>query len=490
MRFKVSGMFSLAVLALIASPMAQAQDPGWYLGANIGQSKAKIDDNSIRNGLLAADFTAVSLDDHNKNTGFKIYTGYQFNRYFALEGGYFNLGQVGYDAATTPLGNLNGKLKYQGLNLDALGFLPLGARFSLFGRVGLTYGQTKDSFTGTGQVDVMDPNPSQHAFNPKVGVGLQYEVSHRIALRAEVERYRLDDAIGNRGDVDLASLGLLVRFGHAAPAPVAQDPAPEPVVAVVAPPPPPAAAPAPPATRFYCSVLDIQFNIDKDDIQVEDKEKLKVVGTFMTKYPATTALIEGHSDNVGSAEHNLELSKHRAESVVTYLENNYQIDASRLTTAGYGSTRPVADNDTEEGKRQNRRIDAIISCASDVEGLAVAPARITMALMVEFDEDKTVIKPEYNLELARLADYLKANPNVNATVEGHTGNLHGTPAHNLEVSEARAQHVVDDLVNNLGVSRSRLTATAFGRDRRYAYNTSAETQQENRRVNVIFTYSK
>jgi OOP family OmpA-OmpF porin len=84
--------------------------------------------------------------------------------------------------------------------------------------------------------------------------------------------------------------------------------------------------------------------------------------------------------------------------------------------------------------------------------------------------------------------FLKANPTVTATVEGHTGNLHGTPAHAQEVSSMRAQHVVDYLVDNFGVSASRLTASGLGSNRRFAYNTSVEGQQENRRVNIIIDY--
>ena len=52
-------------------------------------------------------------------------------------------------------------------------------------------------------------------------------------------------------------------------------------------------------TEEYCSILDIQFEIDQDDIQREEKERLSVLGTFMDKYPDSTALIEGHTDNVG-----------------------------------------------------------------------------------------------------------------------------------------------------------------------------------------------
>jgi OOP family OmpA-OmpF porin len=208
----------------------------------------------------------------------------------------------------------------------------------------------------------------------------------------------------------------------------------------------------------------------------------------MTKYPATSAVIEGHSDNVGAAEHNLNLSKARAQSVVAYLTNTLHIDASRLSSVGYGDTRPIADNGTEEGKRQNRRIDAVIACVTDVAGLNVAPARMTMALSVEFDQNKAEVKPEFDGELNKVAVYMKANPTCTATVEGHTGNLQATPALAMEISRRRAQNVVNYLVDHQGIDRSRLTAAGFGDNRRFAYNTSKEGELENRRVNVIINY--
>jgi OOP family OmpA-OmpF porin len=210
----------------------------------------------------------------------------------------------------------------------------------------------------------------------------------------------------------------------------------------------------------------------------------------MAKYPDTTAVIEGHADNVGTPEHNLTLSKQRADSVVAYLVDSLHIDRARLTAVGYGDSRPVADNSTEDGKRQNRRVDAVIACVTDTAGLTVAPARMTMALFIDFDKNKANIKPEYDDQLRRVADFMKANPSVSATVEGHTGNLQGTPKLTMEISLRRAQNVVDSLVNTFGIDRRRLTVEGFGDNRRFAYNTSVEGEQENRRVNVIFTYPR
>jgi OOP family OmpA-OmpF porin len=243
-------------------------------------------------------------------------------------------------------------------------------------------------------------------------------------------------------------------------------------------------------TQKYCTILDLTFEINTEAIERDDLEKLAVIGTFLTKYPETTVVIEGHTDNVGTEEHNLKLSKERAESVVNYLVDTKHIDRSRLSAVGYGWTRPVADNSTEDGKRQNRRINAVVACVTDIEGLKVAPSRITMAMEVEFDPKSDEVKPEHRDDLARVANFLKANPSVTATVEGHTGKLQKSEAEAMKISQRRADNVLTYLVDNFGIDRSRLSAEGFGRTRRFAYSTTAEGRQENRRVNIIINYPK
>jgi len=487
---RFSRTLGLVALALISTSLALAQAPGWYVGGNIGRSKATVDNQRIADTLTYGGLITTSIHDDDHDTGYKVFGGYQFNRFFALEGGYFNLGKMDFTAYTLPGGTLNGSLKTQGLNLDLVGILPITPKFSAFARAGVTRAKTSDAFSGTASVGVVNPAPGdKQAWNAKAGVGLQYQINETFGLRAELERYRITDAINIRGDIDLLSAGLVIRFGRRAAmapasAPVAAMPPPAPVVEE----PVMVVVPVPDKTQEYCSILDLQFTIDSDEIQREDKEKLTVVGTFLTKYPDSTAVIEGHSDNVGGAQHNLDLSQRRAQSVVDYLVGVLHIAPSRLKAVGYGEARPIADNATEEGKRQNRRIDAVIACVTDVEGLVVKPARATMALYIDYGKNDAVVDSKYDADLRKVATFLKANPGTTATVEGHTGNLQGNPQKAMEVSQLRAQNVVNYLVDKCGIDRSRLAARGFGQGRRFAYNTSAEGQQENRRINVIINY--
>jgi OOP family OmpA-OmpF porin len=483
---KTSTTLGFAALAIFTAPLTVAADPGWYFGASGGPSQADVDKDRIAAELLSQGFATTSMDENERDTGFKVFGGYQFNKYFALESGYYDLGDFGFTAFTVPQGTLHGVLGARGLNLDAVLSMPFTPKFSAFVRAGAAYSEVEGAFEGTGLVNVIEPNSESKEVNYKFGAGLEYMFTHRFGMRLEAERYRIDDSVGNMGDIDLYSAGVLFRFGAPPPAPyVAPPPPPPPPVAVVAPPPPPPPPPIPVQTDRYCSLLNFEFEINQDKVQLEAQEKLAVIGNFLTKYPDTTAVIEGHTDDVGTNEANQRLSERRANAVVSYLVHNLHVDRSRLTPVGYGETRPIADNSTDEGKRANRRIGAIVACATDIEGLYVRPARTTMALAIEFDALDTAIKPQYRNELQGLADFLKANPTTSATVEGHTGNLQATPEQAMKISQQRAQNVVNYLVDNFGIDRSRLTAEGFGQTRRFSYNA-----QDNRRVNVIIEYPR
>jgi len=487
------GTLVLVGFAAVSGQAAVAADSGWYGGLSIGLSRAYIADDRIRNELAGQGHTMTSIDDDDEDIGYKLLGGYKVNKNFAVEGGYFNLGKFGFTANTTTAGSLTGTIKLQGVNLDALGILPFTEKFSAFGRVGLIYAEGKDTFSGTGAVTVTNPNPKESEASYKFGLGLQYDFTASLGLRGEWERYRVNDAVGNKGDIDMFTVGLVYIFGAEKPAPKpAAAPPPAPVAPVAA-----AAAPAPAPvlvivpivarTQQYCSILDIQFEINQKTVQREAEEKIEKVVTFMRKYPDTTAVIEGHTDEVGTSADNMRLSQTRADNVVGYMVKR-GIARTRLQAVGYGETRPIADNQTEIGKRLNRRINAIIACATDIEGIAPIPARIALAMEMEFDTNRAEIRPQYREELRKVANFMKANPRVTATVEGHTSNQQGTPAQAMQLSQRRAENVVNALVTQFGVDRTRLFAAGFGDTRRFAYNTNLEGQQENRRVNIILDF--
>jgi cytochrome c oxidase subunit II len=101
---------------------------------------------------------------------------------------------------------------------------------------------------------------------------------------------------------------------------------------------------------------DVQFATGSNTLTAQSRFGITNLADILKKYPAMRIEIGGHTDNTGEAAANLQLSRDRAETVLQELVKA-GIDAGRLTAAGYGATRPVASNDTEDGRRQNRRTE-------------------------------------------------------------------------------------------------------------------------------------
>ncbi|MGB4584122.1 MAG: outer membrane beta-barrel protein [Rhodoferax sp.] len=342
-----TGKLSLLTLALMAAPFAMAQDAGWYGGANLGQSNASIDDARISNDLLGSGLATTSIDDDDRDRGFKLFGGYQVNKYFAVEAGYFDLGQFGFVANTVPTGSLSGDIKIRGLNLDAVGTLPITEKFSAFGRLGVAYAHTDGSFVGTGAVNVLNPSPSARDTNLKVGLGVQYAFTEALSLRAEIERYRINDAVGNKGDVDLASIGLVYRFGGKTPTPVAQTTAPAPVIIAQAPAPtpvyvaPPAPPPPPPAPQKVSFSADSLFDFDSAAVKPAGRGELDKLATDLRGVDFDVINVTGHTDRIGRQAYNQKLSSQRAEAVGSYLVSAAGIPAGKISAKGVNGADPV-----------------------------------------------------------------------------------------------------------------------------------------------------
>jgi len=108
------------------------------------------------------------------------------------------------------------------------------------------------------------------------------------------------------------------------------------------------------------SMSDILFEFGKADLKQELKENLaEIAGILKNLLTTSTVVIEGHTDNVGKADDNKKLSQRRADEVLKYLASR-GVAKNRLKSVGYGLTKPVADNATEEGKAKNRRVELVI----------------------------------------------------------------------------------------------------------------------------------
>ena len=107
--------------------------------------------------------------------------------------------------------------------------------------------------------------------------------------------------------------------------------------------------------KFTGVIKGINFDVDKDTIRPNSKPTLDNAVKVLKEFEVRIE-ISGHTDSDGSAEHNRDLSKRRAEAVKKYLVDN-GIAASRIETVGYGPDKPIADNKTKRGKAENRRIE-------------------------------------------------------------------------------------------------------------------------------------
>ena len=192
-----------------------------------------------------------------------------------------------------------------------------------------------------------------------------------VQLVPEV-RSRWDMQTGDTLNDLVAQVGIAFNWGAPRPTPKVEEPAPPP------PPPPPPAKCADSDGDGVCDTADkcpntpagakvdkvgcpleqtlkLLFDFDSAELRPESLTELERLVTFMGDVPFATALIEGHTDSVGTEEYNQRLSDRRAKAVFDYLTSR-GVDPARLSSIGHGELKPIADNATAEGRQMNRRV--------------------------------------------------------------------------------------------------------------------------------------
>ncbi|NKF23595.1 OmpA family protein [Solimonas marina] len=292
----------------------------------------------------------------------------------------------------------SGSEKLTGVGVDVLLF-PLNSVPGLYGAAGMAYG-----FGSSNVSDVPGAGNNGHIFN--VGLGYLFGPISWLndgSLRFDV-RERFDDkfkkAETNKFADTVVSIGLLYPLG-ARPVKAAPPQEPVQVVAPVAPtdsdadgvpddrdqcpntpsgtqvndvgcalpPPPPPCNPPLPGQHVDlagCGVGDtitlsgVNFDFDKSTLTLNAKTILDDVAAALIAAPDIHVEVAGHTDSRGSDAYNQKLSQARAEAVMAYL-GEHGVAADRMTAHGYGETEPVADNDTDEGRERNRRVELRIT---------------------------------------------------------------------------------------------------------------------------------
>jgi outer membrane protein OmpA-like peptidoglycan-associated protein len=114
------------------------------------------------------------------------------------------------------------------------------------------------------------------------------------------------------------------------------------------------------SNRMVIRLVGLTFQSGKDVVRPTYRPLLEKLRQAADVFPRSQLTIEGHTDSYGGDESNLALSRRRAEAVSAFLTNELNVPAFRISSVGYGETQPIANNDTEQGRTRNRRIDVII----------------------------------------------------------------------------------------------------------------------------------
>ena len=358
----------MAVLvAGCAAPSGSEFNKRFYAGAGFLVSNLEPDTDDV-----------FSTDvDESQSSGGSIALGYDITNRFSVEGHIADLGK----ATLTPEGEIEymtggvSALVY-GLNKEADRARREG--FSVYGRLGL----------GVLETDATDVEITQlNDVHLLAGIGLEYGFSNGLGLRAEL--------VSHDEDANYAQLGIVYRIGdieepareYIAPKVVMSEAAetPKPVGQVVE---KKITAVTPMATDTDndgvtdledkclgspddisvnsdgCSVLEgviDKVNFMTDSAQLTDTAalSLQIVAKTLMDYPDVRVLLAAHTDDEGAEDTNLELSKRRAVSVVRYLVA-HGISVSRIRARAFGESRPIASNQTAEGRATNRRIEIAV----------------------------------------------------------------------------------------------------------------------------------
>ena len=226
-RMRSSALLLCLGFGFVAS--AQAAELGWYgvgfggESSASGVSQGQVDENLVAIfesvGLDVVDSTST-LDD--SDTGFGLAGGYQLNDHFAVEFAYVDLGSVDYQATATVSDGVDEADADVGLEssahgpvVSALGILPIGERFSVFGRVGLSLLNAKGTARITIEGASQRASQSSQKSDPVLGVGAEFSLSKHFAIRLAWDRYfdvGTEDVTGDV-DADLITLGMRMGFG-------------------------------------------------------------------------------------------------------------------------------------------------------------------------------------------------------------------------------------------------------------------------------------
>lgn len=361
----------VSLTSVFAEEVDAMNERSWYLGAGLGITELDPDTNN----------TGYSVSDE-RDTGFKLFGGYDYNEIFTIEGFYADMGSA--ELSSPYPSQPDGTIDYSTLGVSALWyFWRNGDNKGKDLRKGLqAYLQAGVSFlSNSSSVAYSQDNSMQVQY----GAALEYGLNNGVALRAGIDLYDKD--------AGMVFVGVLKRFGIKSKRKIKPEPIPEQVVAVVAEPEPVQAMAVivPEVTVTYdsdsdndgvvdrldecagspagisvdsigCSVISLElggvnFEPESYELTKESKLVLDEAAITINASPEIQKIeVQAHTDYKGSGEANMKLSEQRASSVRDYLIYR-GVNEKRLIAKGYGESQPIADNRTKEGRAKNRRVE-------------------------------------------------------------------------------------------------------------------------------------
>jgi OmpA-OmpF porin, OOP family len=211
----VGGMAACSLLSVAKSGHAQENVKGFYVGGSVGLLEGSdLDSGAIEQALASQGLAVRPTSVENNDGGWKLFAGYRFNRYLAVEGGYTYLGEYAFAGQVIiDPGTVDADFEAYDWNAFAVGILPLGQRFDVFGKLGIGYWTSKLKASGTFSGRIVQ-SMQDSGTDPIVAVGARFNLTSRWAFRAEWERFfNVGDATTTgQTNIDFWSVGVQYRF--------------------------------------------------------------------------------------------------------------------------------------------------------------------------------------------------------------------------------------------------------------------------------------
>ena len=206
---KISTCLSLLLLAASSSAFAD----GFYVLGEVTHSSTSLSKSHFNDSLTSAGATGLSTSTDDQSNQWRLQGGYRFNPNFAVEAGYIDLGKAKYKADYAG-GSAKGELKAGGIDVAALGILPVTENFSVFGKAGVIGTRVKSKLSASGPAAAASGSDTTHEILPLVGVGATYKVSQNLDLRADFDHVSGIGKSSKTGKMssNMISLGVAYNF--------------------------------------------------------------------------------------------------------------------------------------------------------------------------------------------------------------------------------------------------------------------------------------